>query len=103
MRTPKLFWRFINLVTFTDIPIWQKIFLFAGGGIVWFIIIALVGFGAITYVNSSSHMLTDQIVPQIKASQKLIINMILTRLLKMGPQVWHLVRQKIRLVASKQI
>ncbi len=74
MRTPKLFWRFINLITFTDIPIWQKIFLFAGGGIFWFIITALVGLGAVTYVNSSSHILTDQVVPQIKASQKLIIN-----------------------------
>ncbi len=74
MKWKELLKRFINLLTFTDIPIGKKLFIFAGGGISWFIIIASVGLGAVTYVNDSSRSLTDQVVPQIKASQKLIIN-----------------------------
>ncbi len=65
--------RLFNLITFTDIPIWQKLLLFAGGGIAWFIIIALIGLGAMTYVNNASKALTDEVVPHIQASQRLII------------------------------
>jgi two-component system cell cycle response regulator len=65
--------RIIDFMTFTDIPIWQKLLLFAGGGIAWFIVIALIGLGAMTYVNDSSKTLTEQVVPHIQASQKLII------------------------------
>ncbi|MBI4682465.1 MAG: diguanylate cyclase [Nitrospirae bacterium] len=71
--TKTIFNRIFNFMTFTDIPIWQKLLLFAGGGIAWFIIIALIGLGAITYVNDSSKALTEQVVPHIQASQKLII------------------------------
>lgn len=62
-----------NLLTFTDIPIWKKLLLFATGGIAWFIIIALIGLGAVTYVNVSSTALTSKVIPHIQASQKLII------------------------------
>lgn len=65
--------RIIDYITFTDIPIWQKLLLFAAGGIAWFIIIAMIGFGAMTYVNNASKALTDEVVPHIQASQKLII------------------------------
>ncbi len=73
MKLPITFRRLFNYITFTDIPIWQKILLFAGGGIAWFVIIALIGLGAVSYVNDASRALTDQVVPQIQASQKLII------------------------------
>jgi diguanylate cyclase (GGDEF)-like protein len=65
--------RIFNFMTFTDIPIWQKILLFAGSGIAWFIIIALIGLRAVIYVDDSSRVLTDEIVPHIQTSQKLII------------------------------
>ena len=65
--------RILNFLTFTDIPIWQKLLLFASGGIMWFIIVATVGLGAVTYINNSSRMLTNEVVPQILASQKVII------------------------------
>ncbi len=65
--------RILNFMTFTDIPIWQKLLLFAGGGIAWFIVIALIGLGAMAYVNDSSKTLTEQVIPHIQASQKLII------------------------------
>ena len=74
MKIKELLKRVISLMTFTDIPIGKKLLLFAGGGIAWFVIIAAVGLGAVTYVNDSSRSLTDQVVPQIKTSQKLIIN-----------------------------
>jgi len=60
-------------MTFTDIPIWQKLVLFAGGGMAWFIVIALIGLVAMTQVNKASKALTDEIVPHIQTSQKLII------------------------------
>ncbi len=65
--------RFVDFITFTDIPIGKKLLIFAGGGIGWFIIIALIGFGAVTYVNDASKALTEQIVPHMQASQKLVI------------------------------
>jgi diguanylate cyclase (GGDEF)-like protein len=69
-----LFFRKIfKFLTFTDIPIWQKLLLFAGGGIAWFIIIAVLGLGAVMHVNDSSRALTDQVVPHMQASQKLVI------------------------------
>ncbi len=74
MHAKGLIKRCIHLLTFTDIPIRNKLFLFAAGGIAWFVIIALIGLGAVMYVNGSSRSLTDQVVPQIKASQKLIIH-----------------------------
>lgn len=69
----KVLKRIINYLTFTDIPIWQKLLLFATGGIVWFIIIAAIGLGAITYVNDASKALTNEAVPQLLANQKVII------------------------------
>jgi hypothetical protein len=63
----------VNYLTFTDIPIWQKILLFAAAGIFWFIIIAAIGLNAVTYVDNSSKALTNEVVPQILASQKVII------------------------------
>ncbi len=63
----------MNYITFSDIPIWQKIVIFAGGGVAWFIIIAFIGLGAIVFVNDSSRKLTDEVVPHIQASQKLVI------------------------------
>ena len=74
MKLPNVFRRLFNFITFTDIPIWQKIMLFAGGGIAWFVVIALIGLVSVSYVNDASRALTDQIVPQIQASQKVIIN-----------------------------
>ncbi|MEW6601760.1 MAG: HAMP domain-containing protein, partial [Nitrospirota bacterium] len=65
--------RLLDYITFTDIPIGQKLLLFAGGGIAWFVIIALIGLGAMTYVNNASKALTEEVVPHIQASQKLII------------------------------
>ncbi|GBE03683.1 MAG TPA: sensor domain-containing diguanylate cyclase [Nitrospirae bacterium] len=73
MSISKILKRILNFLTFTDIPIWQKLLLFAIGGIVWFIIIAVIGLGAVTYVNDSSKALTNEVVPQILASQKVII------------------------------
>ena len=69
----KILKRSINFLTFTDIPIWQKILLFAAGGIAWFIIIAVMGLGAVTYVDNSSKALTNEVVPQLLAGQKVII------------------------------
>jgi diguanylate cyclase (GGDEF)-like protein len=69
----KILKRCLNYLTFTDIPIWQKTLLFAAAGIFWFIIIAAIGLGAITYVDNSSRALTNEVVPQILASQKVII------------------------------
>jgi diguanylate cyclase (GGDEF)-like protein len=65
--------RIINFLTFTDIPIWQKVLLFATTGIAWFIVIAMIGFSATTYVSNSSRALTEEVIPQIQASQKVII------------------------------
>ncbi|UCD35798.1 MAG: diguanylate cyclase, partial [Nitrospiraceae bacterium] len=65
--------KLLGFITFTDIPIWQKIFLFAIGGVAWFIIIALLGLGAVNNVKLSSTALIEEIVPHIQASQKLII------------------------------
>ena len=67
------FKKIFNFLTFTDIPIWQKLLLFAGGGIAWFVIIAMLGLGAVMHVNDSSSALTDQVVPHMQASQKLVI------------------------------
>ncbi len=73
MNISKALRRIFNFITFTDIPIWQKLLTFAAGGIAWFIIIALIGLGAATYVNDYSKALTNEIVPQTQASQKLVI------------------------------
>jgi diguanylate cyclase (GGDEF)-like protein len=73
MSIAKLFRPIVKFITFTDIPIWKKLLMFSSGGIAWFIIISLVGFGAVTYVNNSSKALTDQVIPQIQAGQKAII------------------------------
>ena len=73
MYIKKILKRSINYLTFTDIPIWQKVLLFAAAGIFWFIIIAAIGLSAITYVDNSSKALTNEVVPQILASQKVII------------------------------
>ncbi len=75
MNKPSLFKRAVKLFTFTDIPIRRKLFLFAGGGLGWFLIIALISFGAVTYVSSSYKKLTDEIVPQIKTGQKVVIKL----------------------------
>ncbi|MBL7031901.1 MAG: diguanylate cyclase [Nitrospira sp.] len=69
----KILKRIANYLTFTDIPIWQKLLLFAAAGIFWFIIIAVIGMGAVTYVDNSSKALTNEVVPQLLASQKVII------------------------------
>lgn len=75
MNKSSLFKRAVKLFTFTDIPIRRKLLLFAAGGLCWFLIIALISFGAISYVNFSSKKLTDEIVPQIKTGQKVIIKL----------------------------
>lgn len=73
MHVTRILKRIIDFLTFTDIPIWQKVLLFATTGIAWFIVIAMIGFSAITYVDNSSKALTDEVVPHIQASQKVII------------------------------
>ena len=73
MSISKICKRIVNYLTFTDIPIWQKVLLFAAAGIFWFIIIAAIGLSAVTYVDNSSKALTNEVVPQILASQKVII------------------------------
>ncbi len=73
MNVSKIFRRMFNLITFTDIPIWQKLLLFAAGGVAWFIIIAFIGLGAVTYITADSEALTNEITPHIKASQKVLI------------------------------
>lgn len=70
---PKILKRFFNILTFTDIPIWQKVLFFAAAGIFWFIAIALIGLTAVTYVDTSSKVLTNEVVPQLLATQKVII------------------------------
>ena len=69
----KILKRIVNILTFTDIPIWQKLLLFAAAGIFWFIIIAAIGLSAVTYVDNSSKALTNEVIPQVLASQKVII------------------------------
>ncbi len=73
MKVPLLARRIYNFFTFTDIPIWQKLLIFAAAGIGWYIVIATIGLLAINYVNYSSTELTDNIVPQIQTGQKVII------------------------------
>ncbi len=73
MKMPALAKRIYRFFTFTDIPIWQKLLVFAGAGIGWYIVIAMIGLMAINYVNYSSTELTDNIIPQIQTGQKVII------------------------------
>jgi diguanylate cyclase (GGDEF)-like protein len=73
MKIPAIVKRFFKFFTFTDIPIWQKLLIFAAAGIGWFIVIALIGLLSMNYVSHSSSELTENIVPQIKTGQKIII------------------------------
>jgi diguanylate cyclase (GGDEF)-like protein len=73
MNISGFFKRIYNFMTFTDIPIWQKLLLFAAGGIGWYIVIAMIGLLAINHVNYSSQELTDKIMPQVQTGQKVII------------------------------
>ena len=73
MSISKILKRCLNYLTFTDIPIWQKLLLFSTAGIFWFVVIAMIGLGAVRYVSISSSALTNEAVPQIQASQKVII------------------------------
>ncbi len=73
MKITAIFKRILNFLTFTDIPIRHKLLIFAGAGIGWFIVIAMIGLLAIKSVDYSSSELTDNIVPQIQTGQKVII------------------------------
>ena len=73
MKIPAIFKRIRNFLTSTDIPIRQKLFIFAGAGIGWFVVIAMIGLLAIKYVDYSSSELTDNIIPQIQTGQKVVI------------------------------
>ncbi len=73
MKVLNIFKRIYNFITFTEIPIWQKLLIFAAAGIGWFVIIAAIGLLAMTSVNNSSRELTEKIVPQIQTGQKVII------------------------------
>jgi len=73
MKIPEVYRRICKFFTFTDIPIWQKILIFAASGIIWFIVIAMIGLLAMNYVSHASTELTQNIVPQIQTGQKVII------------------------------
>jgi diguanylate cyclase (GGDEF)-like protein len=73
MKIPAILKRVLNYLTFTNIPIRQKLLIFAVAGIGWFVVIALIGLLAIKHVDSSSSELTDTIVPQIQTGQKVVI------------------------------
>ncbi len=73
MKISAMIKRIVKFITFTDIPIRQKLIIFAAAGIGWFVVIALIGLLAMKYVSYASSELTDNIVPQIQTGQKVVI------------------------------
>jgi diguanylate cyclase (GGDEF)-like protein len=63
--------RFINFITFVDIPIKKKFVLFAVGVLFWFLVMFVMSMATIIDINSRSDRIVDSIIPHDKVAQKM--------------------------------
>ncbi|MCX7770549.1 MAG: diguanylate cyclase [Proteobacteria bacterium] len=65
-NTYKYFQKFINIITFRDIPLQKKFLLFSVGSLFWLMVVAGIGLTFMFYMDSSSKKMVDVNVPHSK-------------------------------------
>ncbi len=68
----KLLKKFINLVTFTDLPFRKKFLLFSGGALFWLIMVTAIGWITMFDMSAKSRQMVEVIWPQEKTANIVI-------------------------------
>ncbi len=66
-----LFKKFINVITFVDLPIRRKFILFAVGVFFWFVIMFIMSIATIVDMNRKSSIIVNTVLPQERVAQKI--------------------------------
>ncbi len=67
----KAFSKFINIITFVDLPIRKKFLLFSFGVLFWFIVMFAISIAANIHVNTKTAKIVNQLVPLDRTTQKI--------------------------------
>ncbi len=64
-----LIMRFINAITFVDLPIRKKFQIFSGGVLFWFVVLFLIAVGTLLSINGKSALIVGTLLPQGRVVQ----------------------------------
>lgn len=74
-NTPASIERFVNFITFTDLPIRKKFLLFAVGVLFWFVAMFAVIVLAMYDLEGKSETIVKKVVPRERAAQEIVTNL----------------------------